>query len=62
MNMAKKAKPARVQTWSVYRFAAKSQWLGTVEAATKEEALARAFEELNIRAQDRFKIVVQPRE
>ena len=60
--MAKKAASRRVQTWSVYKFGAKSQRLGTVEAATKEEALERAFEELNIRPQDRFKIVVQPRE
>ena len=60
--MAKKAAPARVQTWIVYKFAAAQQRLGTVEAATKEAALERAFEELDIRPQDRFKIVVQPRE
>ena len=58
--MTKKAAPARVQTWSVLKFAKKTERLGTVEAATKEEALERAFEELNIRPQDRFRIVVQP--
>jgi hypothetical protein len=58
--MAKKPAKPRVQTWSVYKYAAKPQRLGTVEAASKTEALERAFEELKIRPQDRFRIVVQP--
>lgn len=56
--MAKKP-PAELTAWTVYRLAKKPVRLGQVEAGTEEQALERAFAELNIREEDRFKISVR---
>jgi hypothetical protein len=55
--MSKKPKP---QQWSVYKIAKTTRPIGHVMAPDEKAALARAFEELDIREQDRFRITVRP--
>jgi len=56
--MATKASAA-VTSWSVHLVKKKPVRLGTVEAASEEEAIDRAMKEFQIRDVDRFRISVQ---
>ena len=57
--MSKKPKPKDSQ-WSVYKLAKTTRHIGHVMAPDEKTALARAFEELETREQDRFRITVRP--
>ena len=56
--MAKKPRE-QVQTWTVHRMKKKAERIGTVEAATEEEAIDRAMADFQIRDVDRFRISVR---
>jgi len=53
------AKNPPEQTWTVASHEEEAERLGTVEAATEEEAIDRAMVEFQIRDVDRFRISVQ---
>jgi hypothetical protein len=48
--MAKKPEPPPLSTWDVYKVAAKSVWLGTVEARDKAAAVEKAAQEFKTEA------------
>jgi hypothetical protein len=55
-----KTPKAKNSQWSVYKLAKATRHIGHVMAPDEKAALARAFEELEIREQDRFRITVRP--
>ena len=57
--MAKKPPERAIHTWTVTRMKKKAERIGTVEAATEEEAIDRAMAEFQIRDVDRFRISVR---
>ena len=56
--MAKKPHE-REHSWTVTRMKKKAERIGSVEAATEEEAINRAMEEFQVRDVDRFRISVK---
>jgi hypothetical protein len=54
-------KKTRVKTvtWNVYVVRAKLTWLGTVEAATQADAIAKAVERFQIRRSEAWRISVR---
>ncbi len=51
-------KPLR--TWRISVIRAKEAYLGRVEAADKESAIAKAVEEFNIEPARRFRLIAEP--
>ena len=58
-HMAKKPPERAIHTWTVHRMKKKAERIGTVEAATEEEAIDRAVADFQIRDVDRFRISVR---
>jgi hypothetical protein len=52
-------KPEKTTRWGVYLLRSKGERIGSVNAKTKGEALARASEECEIRTEDRFRVSVR---
>ena len=44
-GMAKKPKPPKPITWTIYKIAARQTWLGSVEATNEVEAIEKAADE-----------------
>jgi len=56
--MAKAAKPMR--EWRITMIAAKSKYVGRVEAADEQSAIEKAMQEFKISEAQRFKLVAEP--
>ena len=48
--MARKPAPPKLKTWTIYKVAAKTIWLGTVEALNKRSAIAKGAQEFKTEA------------
>jgi hypothetical protein len=48
--MAKKPEPQKLKIWNIYKVAAKAIWLGTVEAPTRRNAIAKASVQFKVDA------------
>ena len=60
--MAKKPEPLKPEllqtTWTIYKFASRLQWVGTVQATDKHDAIEKAAKEFGL---DPAKLMAEPR-
>jgi hypothetical protein len=60
--MPKRPSPSQPEppqtTWTIYKFASRLQWLGTVQATDKRDAIEKAAKEFKV---DPTKLMAEPR-